>query len=318
MTSNMKRTGVLGAVMGVLGFGAVAAGQESKTPPVAGGQGVSLAPMFKAGSEFGFTQRIVRTDVMSLATMGDQTLWMDQHNTWSGKVISADDKGAVLEMQFKSIKVEMKQSLKQGDKPATETTSKWDSSKPEDDKDASNPLTGVFRPVVGARLKVTLDTAGVIKSVEALDSVSPLQTKYAQFVNQIINPEAFRVRWQPVLAIKTDGKEAFPGQDWTAETLVASPPVGQEKQTSTRTLTKKDGDIAKIAIKGDIQFVALKEGEKPQGEIAASQIKGMCDWDTKGGFAKNYEWAQKMDMTVNAQGFTVKRSYDWTMNVTRN
>ena len=317
MTFKNSRAGILATLTAALGLSAGAMAQESKAPPVPGGQAVSLSPKLAAGQEMKFTQRIVRTDVMSLAGMGDQTTWMDQTNAWAGKVVSADDKGAVIELQFKGIKAEMKQSTKQGDKEPSEVLTKWNSASPEDDKDQGNQLTQAFRPLIGARFKLTLDSKGLITGVEALDAVTPSQTKLSAFINQIVAPEGIRARWQPMLALKTDGSGAFAGQDWTHEHMLQAPPLGQEKQTTRRTLGKMDGDIAKIAIKGEVAMMPMKDSEKAQAEISSSVITGSADWDTKAGQNKRLEWAQKAEMNVNAQGFNVKRSYDWTMTITR-
>lgn len=320
MSFNVKRAGLFYTLAATLGLASGAIAQDSKTtqaPPVPGGKATSLAPNFKAGQEMKFTQHIVRSDTMSLASMGDQTTWMDQTNAWTGKVLSADDKGAVLELQFKGIKAEMKQTTKQGEKEPEVTSTKWDSAAAEDDKDQGNQLVAAFRPVIGARFKLTLDPKGVVTNVESLDAVSPSQTRLAAFINQIVSPEAIKARWQPMLAIKTDGAGAFPGQDWTAEQVLLAAPIGQEKQTTRRTLSKMDGDMAKISIKGEVAMESLKPGEKAQAEVSNSAITGSAEWDTKAGQNKRLEWSQKADMNVNAQGFSVKRSYDWTMTITR-
>lgn len=287
------------------------------TPPAAAGK-VTLVATFAPGQEIGYTQRIVRSDSMSLGGMGEQVIWMDQTNTWSAKVVSVDPKdGAVIELQFKATKIDMKQTMNQAGKEPSETKSSWDSSKPEDDKDAGNQLMTTFRPLVGARFKCTLSPTGEITAIEPLDTPSLQPTKLSTFVNQIVHVEGVRTRWQPVFALRTDGSPANVGDQWTTNTSVDSRPLGKETHTTKRTLKSIDNALATVAIEGAIGFEGLKEGEKPQADVASSAINATAIWDVQGAFCKKLDWAQKIEQNVNAQGFNVKRSYDWTMTVTR-
>lgn len=321
MTKMNVRAAMIVAVAGLMCTATVATAQETKPgaatpPPVPGGQAVSLKPMFKTGQEFAFTQRFVRSDTMSLASMGDRTTTMDQTNGWVGKVINADEKGATVELQFKSIKAELKETVKQGDKPADEVTTSWDSTKPADDKEGGNPIVGAFRPVLDMKLELSLDANGAITNVKPSEAAPTGMTRYTPFVRQTIDPDLLRIRLQPMFSMKTTDAKAFAGQDWSEDTVMSAPPLGKEKVTTTRTLSKMDGDVAVIAIKGKSELLPIKEGEKPQGEIIESDVSGTCLWDLKAGMCKHLEWKQKSTMSVNAQGFAVQRKSDWTMTVT--
>lgn len=310
-----RQLGRMAAVIGSLGL-AAAGGAQNTPAPTPGGQGVTLSPAFKVGDEFSFTQTINRTDRTKLA-MGEQTLTVNQKNQWTGKVTEVKGTTATIELQFKSINVSLNEETRQGDAPGTPTTASWDSIKAADDRDSSNPLVTAFKPFVGARFKMTVD-GHLIKGVEQIDTFSIPITKYAQFVRQTLDTDQIRNRWQPLLGVKTDTPMATPGQEWTEVVKMPTPQIGIIQETTKRTLaTSKDG-MANVNWTGSIEILPPSAEMAAQGKVKNSNITGTGAWDAKTGMPKSFEWKQVWTMEVNAQGFIVDRTSDWTMAFTRN
>lgn len=322
MKKTMTRAAVAAACVLVLGAAATAQeaksadGKPSTAQPVPGGQAISLKPMFTSGQEFEFAQHFVRMDSMTLAGMGDRSAKMDQTNGWKCKVVSADDKGAVLELQFASVKAEYSESMKQGEKSSEPMTQTWDSAKPADDKDGGNAIVSAFGPVLESRFKVSLDATGTITGVEAMETPSVPISKMAQYVRQTVEPELIKQRLQAMFSVRPGEAKAIVGEEWKVETMMGAPPLGVEKTTTKRSISKMEGEVALVSIIGSSELVPLKEGEKAQGEITSSSITGTCAWDTKKGMCRSLDWTQKTDMNVDAQGFKVSRKSEWTMTIT--
>lgn len=308
----------------VLAAGTCASAQAQDRSPKAGismgsttdAKGVMLKPHFQSGQSFMLTQQIDRTITMGFQNMNQSTT-MNTTFGWECKVLSTEANASVVEMTVKSVSATLDELIKQGDAEVEPKKASWDSSKPEDDKDGANMLMKLYKPLVGARYKVTFGNDGAITSAEALDTVPVTNTKYQAFVSPVTDANEFKLRWQAFFAPKVGTDGVSVGQSWTSEDKIAAPQIGQIKTTTTRTLTKNNDGMCDISLKGAMDILPAKEGDKPAGEFKDTSIVGSCMWDAKASMCSNFEFNQKYMMNVNAQGMQITRGSDSKMKITR-
>jgi hypothetical protein len=237
------------------------------------------------------------------------TTTVDQTATYELRVKEASDKGATLELELKSVVASA--TLPQGKYT-------WDSSTPPDDKDAGNPILVALRPVVGAVLTIKLGAEGNITSVDGDSRVNlNVRGPLAPNVQALVGPDGIRLRWGAVLWIKDGRTPATVGQTWTNTDTMPNPAVGKFSYVTNNTLRSVKDGIADIGIAGDVKLGAMDDGKAPAGTVKDQSIKGSCKWDVAAGAVKTYEVEQKQTLDINAGGFAVSRTSEFTVTTTR-
>ena len=276
---------------------------------------VDLRPRFKAGDTHRFSQRIVRTDTMSLSTggqpMGDkpgvppvmrQSTKIDQTVDFVLKVESASAEGASLTLEIAGIKAAA---------DMTKGRFEWDSSAPADDKDASNPVLGAYKPLVGSVTRLTLDKDGRITDVST-DARLPAapRNEFATPVMGLATAEQIKARWSSLLAVRPAAEPAAVGSTWTQTSVIANPSVGRFETDQLYTLKSVQGDAANLDIAGTLKLLPFAADKPAQGSFSDAKASGSAIWDLKAGLIREQIWTQQSTLSVNAGGMPIVRDSD--------
>jgi hypothetical protein len=324
-----------GAATSLSALAASAPWTEETSAVTASADAVNLAPAFSAGDKFAFSQRIDRSDATVAGGFGTRSTTVNLTATWTGEVQAADGKGTTIEIKLTRLVIDKDDQIK-GDapKPATpasdpaapepakvaggEGKHAWDSSKPEDDKDDTNPVVQSFRPVLNARFTISLDPTGRITAILNKDGAQAPQGNYAPFARNLIDVDAMRLRWQPLLAPKPEAEaRAKPGDAWKDEHLLLTMPLGRTKFNITRTLASVADNVATIDISAPMELVGEKDNAAPQGSMKDSSVRASVLWDLQSRNARSMTWTQKSVLDVSATGLPVQRTSEQKIVFTR-
>lgn len=289
------------------------AADAAKAPANVGA--VDLRPRFTAGQTIKFTQRTLRTDTMSLSTGGQpagdkpgvapvmrQSTKIDQTIDYTLKVESASAEGAALSLEITAIKAAAE--LAKG-------KFEWDSSSPADDKDASNPVLGAYKPVVGSVTRLTLDKNGQISDVST-DARLPAapRNEFATPIMGLTSADQIKARWSGVLAVKPGSEPAAVGATWTQTTVIPNASVGRFETDQAYTLKSVEGDLAKLDIAGTLKLLPFAADRPAQGTFSDPKASGSAVWDLKAGMIREQVWTQQATLNVNAGGMPIVRDSD--------
>lgn len=272
---------------------------------------VDLRPRLTAGQIIKFTQRTLRTDTMSLSTGGQptgvapvmrQSTKIDQTIDYTVKVESASAEGAALSLEITAIKAAAE--LAKG-------KFEWDSSSPADDKDASNPVLGAYKPVVGSVTRLTLDKNGQITDVST-DARLPAapRNEFATPIMGLTSADQIKARWSGVLAVKPGSEPAAVGATWTQTTVIPNASVGRFETDQAYTLKSVEGDMAKLDIAGTLKLLPFAADKPAQGTFSDPKASGSAVWDLKAGMIREQVWTQQATLNVNAGGMPIVRDSD--------
>ncbi len=238
------------------------------------------------------------------------TQTVDQTAMYELRVIEADDKGTLMELELKSV-------VATAELPQGKYT--WDSVPTADDKDASNPIMGAFRPIVGAVVKIKVGADGNILEVQPDSRIATMPGgPLAPMAQQLVGIDGVRLRFGPVIWIK-DGREAATiGKPWTNSDEMFFKAVGKFTYETTNTVKSAKDNGAAIDIAGVIKLGGIEEGKPAAGTLKEQMAKGSCTWDTKAGNCKSHTWEQKTVLDLKVGGaFDVVRSSEFTVTTTR-
>ena len=234
---------------------------------------------------------------------------VDQTATYELRVIEASESGTSLELELKSITATMEQGPEK---------SSWNSEAPADDKDAANPILRSYRPIVGAVAKIKLGADGAVAGVEQ-DARLNLNTSVplAAQVGQLVGADGLRLRWSMILCPKSGRDAAVAGQTWTSTDELMFRQVGRFTYLTTSTLKGAKGGEANIDITGEVKLGPTPDGKPPTGKMKDNRLAGSTLWDTTVGLAKSNKWEQKTILDINAGGFEVVKTSEFTVTTTR-
>lgn len=238
------------------------------------------------------------------------TQTVDQTAIYELRVVDADDKGASMELELKSVAAAAE--LPQG-------KYSWDSAPTADDKDAANPIMVAFRPIVGAVLKIKVGPDGNIVDVQQDARIANMPGgPLAPMAQQLVGSDGVRLRFGPVIWIKDGREAAIVGKPWTNSDEMFFKAVGKFTYETTNTVKSVKGDAAAIEIAGVVKLGGIEEGKPASGTLKEQMAKGSCMWDTKQGNCKSHVWEQKTVLELKVGGaFDVVRSSEFTVTTTR-
>lgn len=238
------------------------------------------------------------------------TQTVDQTATYELRVIDADDKGASMELELKSV-------VAAAELPQGKYT--WDSAPTADEKDAANPIMVAFRPIVGAVLKIKVGSDGNILEVQQDSRIANMPGgPLAPMAQQLVGADGVRLRFGPVIWIKDGREPATVGTAWTNSDEMFFKAVGKFTYESTNTVKSVKDNAATIEIAGVVKLGGIEEGKPASGTLKDQSLKGSCVWDTKAGLAKSHICEQKTVLDLKVGGaFDVVRTSEFTVTTTR-
>ena len=238
------------------------------------------------------------------------TQTVDQTAIYELRVVEADDKGASMELELKSVVA--KAELPQG-------KFTWDSAPTPDEKDAANPILVAFRPIVGAVVKIKVGADGNILEVQQDSRIATMPGgPLAPMAQQLVGADGVRLRFGPVIWIKDGREPAAVGTPWTNSDEMFFKAVGKFTYESTNTIKSVKDGVAMIDIAGVVKLGGIEEGKPASGTLKDQSLKGACVWDTKAGLAKSHICEQKTVLDLKVGGaFDVVRTSEFTVTTTR-
>jgi hypothetical protein len=311
LNKNNVRCLVLAFAAGVAAAPTLVLAQESKpAAPAAGGDAIVLKPHFVKDAVHKFAYHIERTDTNTItgpqaANSPTSTVAVDADMTVTVKDVT--DKGATLDLTVVAIKATSKT-------PLGET--KFDSGKPEDDKDRENPTYLAFKPLVGMTISLATDGFGMITNVSG-DPATP-QGSLAPVANQFFtNADYLKFRWNNALIAKRDGAAVKVGESWSQADVFLAPQVGRFEQTLKHTLKGVKDGAATIDTTGEMKISAAKEGAALAFELKDTNILATSTWDVADGLSRSFDMQRAFTLDGSAQGLPVKRQSQEKLSITR-
>lgn len=275
------------AVLGMCAGSAVSATRAEGSRWVAKAEKVDLKPKFKAGQKstyrFEQTTNIVQ-NVPGMSEGMKQDMTQNFDAEMRVKEI-AEDGTATLEIEYKSMKLAIASPM---------GTMEYDSAKPGAD-DATNPIAGAVKPLIGMVVTAKVDKSGQVKETSA--DTSKLAGPAAQMAKQMVSADQIKSMFGRIIALKEGPTEVSVGEKWT--TVDAITQGGMKMKVSMdKVLEKVEGANATISMKGTM--TSEKDEKDPQSAMAPdvtnAKIDGSAVWDTEAGAVKSIESTQTLTL----------------------
>ncbi len=274
------------AVLGMCAGSAVSATRAEGSRWVAKAEKVDLKPKFKAGQKstyrFEQTTNIVQ-NVPGMSEGMKQDMTQNFDAEMRVKEI-AEDGTATLEIEYKSMKLAIASPM---------GTMEYDSAKPGAD-DATNPIAGAVKPLIGMVVTAKVDKSGQVKETSA--DTSKLAGPAAQMAKQMVcasDQEHVRAHHRP----QGRPTEVSVGEKWTTVDAVSQGGM-KMKVSMDKVLEKVEGANATISMKGTM--TSEKDEKDPQSAMAPdvtnAKIDGSAVWDTEAGAVKSIESTQTLTL----------------------
>ncbi len=215
---------------------------------------------------------------------------MDQEVGFVIRVVeSTPEDGAKVELVYERVKV----SIQSG---GTEIF--WDSTKPKhpnsqlDDSELLEPL---YRKMIGAKMTITFDSAGTVKSVEGGGDIG-LPGAMGQ-AGLPIDPKNLGSLFGPVNTKNAGGGLYDLGEKWTTTDSVSTGPMGSFKMVTTNELRSAHPGEADVFFTGRIEPGSAGGTPGSPFQIKDSKYQGKFKWDRLRGQLKALESEQ--DITID-------------------
>lgn len=275
------------AVLGVCAGSAVSATGAEGTRWIAQAEKVDLKPKFKAGQKSTYRFEQSSTVVQTVPGMAEGMKQdIIQNFDAEMRVMSVSEDGtATLEIEYKSMKLGMTSPM---------GSMEYDSAKPGPD-DATNPIAGAVKPIIGMVVTAKVDKSGQVTETSA--DMSKLAGPAAQMAKQMVSAEQIKSMFGRIIALKEGPTEVAVGESWTTEDVVTQNRM-KMKVKMDKKLEKVSGADATISMKGTM--TTEKDEKDPQAAMAPdvtdAKIEGSAVWDTEAGAVKSIESTQTLKL----------------------
>ncbi len=254
-------------------------------PTLGAEKGVSLRPKLTKGATTRFTVTAEGTNTTraDAFAQGQMTQTINREVRVAHRVIEANDSGAVIELTYERIKIEVKA-------PALNMNYAFDSQSPAS-KDAGNAVAEAMRPLVGATITLTLGTDGQITSVKAPQNLAK-PGRLGGLPHELLDPTFVKKTYGGLYCVNNPVFTAAPGETWSFN-------ESRELFAGTRLnigysykLSNANGNDANISFTGKAEVVAPapnanKGDERPKLDLKEAKFEGSVVWDSKAGMARS-------------------------------
>ncbi len=252
------------------------------------GDKVDLKPKFVAGQEHKYSidqnsDALMKRGETENKTSQQQTMYVTR------KVVTVSESGAQVELTVTRVVLKVKGS------PMGDIS--LDTDDPAD-KDAGNPVAGMFRPLVGKALTFDVALDGEIKDVKIPEGIPTMN-----------NPEAVKSTYRALFRVKQGEPLTAVGESWKqTDPIAGAGPMGNLQSEANLTLKEVKDNVATVSFDSTLKF---KDGNTPPGmDLKEGSIKGDTFWDTKTGTLASLNGVQKLsianaDMGVSIEGSTI-------------
>ncbi len=154
-------------------------------------------------------------------------------------------------------------------------------------------LADAFKPLVGSKLTLVIDTAGSIKSVSGGETLIP-----SELTANLTQKDQMSRLFGPVFSPRKGDGLASVGESWENEDVIESPLIGRLRmKTRHKVLSSKADREAIVGIDGTI--ATDSEGGESPYTIREGEYKGSYAWGVAEGMLRRMETSQKYSVEAD-------------------
>lgn len=301
-------------------LGASPAGQLSENPaPRATGREIDLRPKFKAGSELKYVMTLENDGSTEMPPLEPLKQTSRQQIEFRLKTVSTDpEKGSTVELIYDAIKIQLEagdskldfDSRKPGGTapPAKKTSQRGRqpaaAGDPSDAEDATASLVEALKPIVGAKLTLTVAPDGTITQVTGGQELSgALVGKYA---GPITDPQGVKDLFGPIFSLRNAKATARMGEKWQNVDKIDLALLGRLRLTTDYTLKSVSGSRATVDFRGGIDLDTEGGLENQAFKLTDTRYEGSYIWDTEAGALETMDQVQAFTLGGEMEGTVVK------------
>lgn len=290
---------------------AIMAGFVSPTGAIAVPPGVNMLPVFESSRTHEFEYSIRSTLKMS-AFGSDQTTQSHMEARLTLQVLDEEPAEGLhaVGLTYTQLKI----SFEGGQLPGA-----FDSANPKS-TDAGNVYAEICRPILNQQIRLIVDRAGTIESIDGLDQLAPEGLAGILF-NQLFGEEAAKAMFQPLIRVVDDPQQQrhrAPDSWELKRPAIASLGVPE----SSLKLQMKSGDnprdIAIIDLSGEPKATMPSEAAMlPNITTKKAELTGRLRWNGELGVLESLDTESVTQMESSAQGIAITVDATSTTRVKR-
>lgn len=247
-----------------------------------------LRPRFEPGRELRYA--LTLEDSMQVSTRaGGPSNSFRRELTIAFRALEVGAESTRAELRFERIAI----------RQAGAAESAFDSSA--DKPDQATDLGLAFRPLVNLPLTLTIDAAGVIRSVGGADRAS-LSGRYAEDAAALITRQGLQSLLAPLLTMTRPSASDAPGAAWSASESIRDAPFGEITVRTDYRVAEFVGGIARIAVSGDFSLAPAKGAEGVS--LKTTAFSGDISWDAVRGCPAELRLERAFTVEMTARGET--------------